>query len=206
MSYRLDQLPVNVFDVTLIAVLVGGLFAGRKHGMSQELMSVLKWLTVLVVCAFVYEPGGQFFKGFTTLFGLLSCYLVAYVGAAVVIVTLFAVVKRALGGKLIGSDAFGKSEYYLGMGSGLVRFACILLCVLAVLNARYYNPTEVKAMEKFQDDVYGSNFFPTLHSIQHVVFERSITGSWIKNNLSFLLIKPTPPENKDLHQKDADIP
>ncbi len=206
MSLRLDQLPINAFDLTLIIVVIAGLFVGRKHGMSQELINVFKWVTVLLVCAFVYQPGGQFFKGFTTMFGLLSCYLLAYVAAAGVIVLLFATVKRALGGKLLGSDVFGPAEYYLGMGSGMVRFLCILMVVLAMLNSRYYSPTEVKAMQKFQDDVYGSNFFPTLQTVQEVVFQKSVTGSWIKRNLSFLLITPTPPENTELHQKDANIP
>ena len=87
--------------------------------------------------------------------------MVAYIVAAAVIVGLFTLIKRAMGGKLLGSDIFGPTEYYLGMGSGMVRFLCILLCVLAVLNSRYYSPTEVKAMQKFQDDVYGSNVSPS---------------------------------------------
>ena len=61
-------------------------------------------------------------------------------------------------------------------------------------------------MEKYQDDLYGSNYFPTLHSLQATVFERSLTGSWIKENLSFLLIKPTEPEHKEIHQKDFAFP
>jgi hypothetical protein len=31
-------------------------------------------------------------------------------------------------------------------------------------------------------------------------------GPWIKDNLAFLLIKPTAPENKELHQKEAKLP
>jgi hypothetical protein len=203
---RLDQLPINAFDLTLVLVLLVGLLIGRKHGMSQELIGVLKWLAILVICAVVYEPGGQFVKGFTHVFGLLACYLMAYVGAAAVVMILFALLKRLLGGKLIGSDAFGRSEYYLGMGSGLVRASCILVFALALLNARYFSPTEIKAMERFQDDVYGSNFFPTLSTVQRTVFEKSISGSWIKQNLSFLLIKPTPPGETALHQKEAALP
>jgi len=203
---RLDQLPINAFDLMLIVVLLAGLLTGRKHGMSQELTSLLKWMAILVVCSLVYEPGGNYFKSFTGMFGLLTCYIVAYVVAAAVITALFAGIKRLSGGKLIGSDAFGPAEYYLGMGSGVMRFACILLCALALLNARYFNPTEVKAMQKYQEDMYGSDYFPTLQTVQSVVFEKSITGPWIKRNLSFLLIKPTPPENLALHQKDAEFP
>ncbi len=61
-------------------------------------------------------------------------------------------------------------------------------------------------MEDFQNDVYGANYFPTWHSAQEVVFERSLAGSWIKDNLSFLLITPTQPEDKQYHQKDAVLP
>src|SRR5437868_10477099 len=194
-----DKLPVNLFDLILVAVLVVGVLRGRKHGMSEELLSLLKWLAILVVCALVYEPVGKVFVGSFT---LLACYLMAYVAAALLILCIFAGVKRALGGKLLGSDIFGKAEYYLGMGSGLVRFSCMLLAALALLNARYFSPTEVKAMENFQNDVYGSNFFPTLHSVQSSVLERSLLGPWIKENLSFLLIKPTEPEDRKFKQKE----
>jgi hypothetical protein len=202
----LDQLPVNLFDLVVIFVLAAGIAKGRKHGMSEELLSLLTWLAILFGCAAIYEPGGQFVGEFTTMFGQLSCYLLAYVGGALLVMLVFAGIKRALGGKLLGSDIFGRSEYYLGMGAGLVRFSCVLLAGLALLNARYFNPIEVRAMEKFQDDVYGSNFFPTLQSLQSTVFDKSLTGPWIKANLGFLLIKPTGPDRRDIHQRDAIMP
>ncbi len=200
---NLGALPFNAFDVFLVVVLVLGVLHGRKRGMSGELLNLVKWLAILFVCALAYEPLGALFGQTTSLFSTLSCYLVAYVGAALVVVLLFAAVNRSLGGKLTGSDMFGGAEYYLGMGSGFVRFACILLTGLALLNARYFSPQEVKAEEAFQNDVYGSHYFPTLHTVQSVVFERSLTGPWIKENLSFLLIKPTESESKELHQKEA---
>jgi uncharacterized membrane protein required for colicin V production len=202
----LDQLPINFFDAVLIAVLLAGIAQGRKHGMSEELLSMIQWLIILFGCAVIYEPLGQIIGQFTNMFGRLSCYLVAYVGGALLVLLVFTAIKRSIGGKLLGSDIFGRSEYYLGMMSGLVRCTCILLAALALLNARYFSPTEVRAMEKFQDDVYGSNFFPTLHSLQSTVFDRSLTGPWIKENLGFLLIKPTEPEKRELHQKDAVLP
>jgi uncharacterized membrane protein required for colicin V production len=202
----LDQLPINFFDAVLIAVLLAGIARGRKHGMSEELLSMVQWLFILFGCAVIYEPLGQIIGQFTNMFGRLSCYLVAYVGGALLVLLVFTAIKRSMGGKLLGSDIFGRSEYYLGMMSGLVRCTCILLAALALLNARYFSPTEVRAMEKFQDDVYGSNFFPTLQSLQSTVFDKSLTGPWIKQNLGFLLIKPTEPEKWELHQKDAILP
>src|SRR4051812_4027445 len=114
----LDFLPFNAFDVILPIVLVIGIYRGRKHGMSGELMPLIKWLAIVFVCAVAYEPIGSLFGETTKLFSTLSCYLMAYVGVALVLVVLCALLKRALGGKLLGSDLFGKAEYYLGMASG----------------------------------------------------------------------------------------
>ncbi len=202
----LDQLPFNFFDALLVAVLFSGIARGRKHGMSEEFLSLIQWLAILIVCGVTYEQGGKLIERFAPMLGPLTCYLFAYVGGALLILLVFAAIKRSLGGKLLGSDIFGRSEYYLGMASGLVRWTCILLAGLALLNARYFSPMEVRANQKFQDDVYGSDFFPTLQSVQSTVFEKSLTGPWIKQNLGFLLIKPTEPDNSEFHQKDAPLP
>ena len=199
----LDALPFNAFDLLLVVILGAGIYVGRKEGMSGGLIPLLRWLCIVFICAAAYEPAGQFFNQSTNLFSGLSCYLLAYIGSAIIIVVCFIAIKRAIGGKLLGSDVFGGSEYYLGMGSGLIRFTCIILAFLALLNARLYSSTEIKAREKYVNDVYGKDYFPGLQILQSVVFEKSLTGPWIKENLSFLLIKPTAPEDKSLHQKEA---
>lgn len=201
----LDKLPINVFDFVVLAMVLLGLLRGRKHGMSEELMGLLTWLAVLAGCAFVYEPAGQWFAK-SSPFSLLASFLIVYIAAALLILGIFALFRHQIGGKFVGSDIFGRAEYYLGMGSGVVRVICMLLVFLAILNARYFSPMEVRAMEKFQDDLYGSNYFPTWHTAQSVVFEKSLSGSWIKEHLSFLLIKPTEPEDKQFHQKEANLP
>ncbi len=206
MNTTLDRLPINLFDLVLLVVLTAGIMRGRKHGMSEELIKLLEWLTILFGCAFLYEWGGEVFGEFTSLFSRLARYIMVYVVVALLIVGVFALVKRGLGGKLLGSDVFGRTEYYLGMASGMVRFACMLLVGLALLNARYFSPTEVRAMQKYTDDVYGSDFFPTLHSMQQVVFKDSLTGPWIKNNLEWLLIKPTEPDKSGFQQKEFVVP
>ncbi len=203
---NLDKLPFNGFDLVLVAVLVAGVLLGRKHGMSEELLGLIKWLTILFACATLYEPVADLFGQFTSQFSRLTCFLLAYAAVALVILVVFAGLKRALGGKLLGSDLFGGAEYYLGMFAGLVRFTCMLLVALALLNARYFSPEEVKAREAFQNDVYGSNFFPGLQAVQSMVFERSLTGPWIKEGLGLLLIKPTAPENKQFKQKEYQVP
>lgn len=201
----LNEMPFNVFDVALLGILIMGVLRGRKHGMSEELMNLVKWLAVVIACSLFYEPlGGMMAQ--STPFSLLSSYIFVYAGGAMLILAVFGMLKYYLGGKLVGSDIFGKSEYYLGMASGFVRFSCITLTFLALLNATYISQAQVQAMERFQNDMYGSNYFPTLHTAQEVVFEKSLTGGWIKDHLGFLLIKPTAPEDKSLHQKEAALP
>jgi uncharacterized membrane protein required for colicin V production len=199
----LDALPFNAFDLALVIILGVGIYQGRKEGMSQGLIPLFRWLCIVFICAVAYEPVGQFFNQSSNLFSSLACYLMAYVGTAIIVVLLFFGIKRALGGKLLGSDVFGSTEYYLGMGSGLIRYSCIIIALLAVLNARLYSTAEIKARERYVNDMYGKDYFPGLQILQSTVFEKSLTGPWIKDNLSFFLIKPTAPEDKSLHQKEA---
>ena len=202
---NLDQLPINWFDLTVVLMLVMGILRGRKHGMSEELLYLVQWLAIIFGAAAMYEPGGKLFAQ-STVFSLLFSYVFVYLAVAVVIKILFSLFKHGVGGKMIGSDIFGPTEYYLGMLAGMVRYACILIMFLSVLNARYFTPKEVKDMDYYQKDVYGSDFFPTIHSLQVQVFEKSLTGPAIKKYLDFFLIKPTVSEKKNLKRREFEFP
>ena len=84
------------------------------------------------------------------------------------------------------------------MPAGVIRFLCILVAFLAVINARQYSSKEIKDRENYQKEVYGSEFFPGLSTLQDDIFRRSFIGPRIRDYASFLLIKPTPPETKQL--------
>lgn len=198
----LSSLPFNWFDLVVLVVLIVGMQQGRKRGMSEELLPLLKWLALVVGCAFIYRPIGTMIAE-TPTFGLLAGYLMAYIGGALIIASIFALIKKAVGGdKLVGSDIFGRSEFYLGMLAGMLRFTLMLVAALALLNARAYSSAEVRADINYQNDVYGSTYFPKLYSVQAQVFDHSLAGPWIKQNLGPLLIASTPPSHKQLHQKE----
>ena len=55
-----DNLPFNWFDIAVALVLLVGMQRGRKRGMSEECLTMLNWVTLVVVCSFAYEPVGQF--------------------------------------------------------------------------------------------------------------------------------------------------
>jgi len=186
------NLPFNWFDLAVVLMLFIGYTRGKKHGMSQESLAVLKWVILVVVAAVAYEPLGLWLAP-TLGIGKLLAFILAYTLVAGVVAGLFVYLNRTLGEKLKGSDAFGKAEFYLAMPAGMLRFACVTLVLLALLNARLYSTAEVRAMSKYQNDNYGSSFFPTLSSVQDDVFLRSLVGSQVKQHLGFLLIKPTAP-------------
>ena len=102
----LDKLPINLFDLVLLVVLGTSLYRGRRAGMSGELISLLTWLSILFGCAIAYEPAGQFLAQNTGLFSMLGSYVIAYVGAGIVILLLFASLKRGLAGRLHGLEQF----------------------------------------------------------------------------------------------------
>jgi hypothetical protein len=77
------------------------------------------------------------------------------------------------------------------MPAGMLRFLCMLLAGLALLNAPLYTTEEIKAYKKYQMENFDSEFFSGFQSYQSDVLEKSISGHLIKQHLSFLLIRPT---------------
>lgn len=200
----MGNLPFNWFDVFVVAFLVAGAFRGRKRGMSQEVIPLVKWLTLAFVCGLCYLPiATEISNG--TVFGLFAASLTAYLGLALVIMIAFTLINRSLGGKVVGSDAFGRSEYYLGILSGMIRFACILIFGLALLNSRLYSQKELDDHRLYVQRNFDNDFFPTLFQVQDQVFKESLTGSTVAQNLNFLLIKPAYPDSKPLKRKEADF-
>ena len=133
-----------------------------------------------------------------TPFSLYFCYVAVYSLVIVLFIMLFSYVKPRLGDKICDSDIFGSLEFYLGMAAGAVRYACIILVLLSLLNARLYTPAEIKAENDFQERNFGSAFFPTVITCQSAIFDKSLTGTMARSHLSPLMIRPTHPEHKDI--------
>src|SRR5205809_7154206 len=101
------NLPFNLFDILLVVVLAAGLVHGRKHGVSLELPAMIKWLTLALICAFLYGPAGTLLSAAGD-FDLLPCYVAAYLALALMMFLLFSIVERRLMPRLAGSDFFGR--------------------------------------------------------------------------------------------------
>jgi len=194
--------PFNWFDVTVIVILGLGLFRGRKNGMSRELLPTLQWVALVLVCGLGYSVVAQLFRDATSLDQLTSDVL-GYLLLAFVVLLLTNIPKHKFADRLAVSNFFGASEFYLGMVSGIVRFACILLAALALLNAPFYTTSEIQAQREYDNKTYGGgmqgfsgNYIPTLQSVQEQVFEKSFVGPHIKDFISPLLINTVPKVQK----------
>jgi uncharacterized membrane protein required for colicin V production len=193
--------PVNWFDLLVVIVILLGINRGRKHGMSEEMMVMLQWLAIVFAGAFLYKPIGDYLAD-TSPMGHLFWYIAAYVALAIVTKIVFLVFKKATGGKLVGSSIFGGAEYYLGMVAGAIRFLCMLVVALALLNAPYYSVQQIAANTAYQNDMYGSNFFPGIAAVQQQIFKESLIGSLVQQRATFLLIAPTKQEHKGIKRRE----
>jgi len=186
---------VNWFDFGVVVLLLFGLFRGKRNGMSKELLPLLQWVAVVTLSAAGYRPLGRLFMrwgGMDWFWSLVTAYL----ALALVIVFIFSLLRRRFAESLAQSSVFRGGEYYLGMASGLVRYACVVLFVLALLNAPVYTPEEIAATEASDKQNLGGglfqgNYFPHLFEIQHKVFKESFLGPLIQQNLDRLLVVTT---------------
>jgi len=196
------SLPFNWIDLAIVAIIGVGVARGRKRGMSEELLDVIKWVVILFACSHLYEPLGGMLAT-SSVFSLLSCYLAVYMGVLLLIMLLFSAIRRQIGAKVVGSDFFGMGEYYLGMMAGGFRYICVILVVMAFLHARYYSPQELQAEVAQQEKDFGSTFFPTFGTFQESIFRGSFVGSQVQTYMGPLLIASTAPETKTLQKHES---
>ena len=200
-SWSLDKLTFGWFDVALILILAFGFWRGRKRGMSRELLPVFMWLGIVGAGAFGYQlladeliQTGYIRKIFGNSFQeRTAANLTAYLVIALVVWIIFTILKNLFKTKVEGANAFGSSEYYLGMFSGVVRYGCMVFFVLALLNAPFYSTADIAAQAAYNKrwlggGLYDGNFIPDLPTVQSSIFKNSILGPLIKGNLSLLLI------------------
>jgi len=205
-SLTLDNLPVNWFDGAVLGMLVIGFFRGRKNGMSKELLPMFKWLALVLVCGLCYQFPAQLLAN-TAGLSKSASYIWGYLVLALAVFLLFLALKQFFVYKLSGNNFFGGAEYYLGMFAGMVRYVCMLLAVLALLNAPFYSAADIAAHDAYVKRWYGGgmysgNFFPSLQNVQEQVFKKSFTGPYLKDYLGFLMVDTTDAGGKP-QQKSA---
>lgn len=197
----MKNLPVNYIDLIIVALLIVGIFRGRKRGMSEELLTFVQWLIIVIGGALLYQPGGVLLKQVAPL-SILVCNVLVYVLFAVLVKVLFSQIKKAVGEKILGSNFFGGTEYYLGMLAGMIRFACMILMAMALVNARLITQQERAEMARYQSRNFEGVSFPTFGSLQQSILFESFFGKQVKDHLNVLLIKSTAWQSTPLRRKN----
>jgi len=193
----LNRGAFDYFDIIAVVWLIIGMFRGRKRGMSQELLPTLQWLAIVALAGLFYRPfSAVILQNTGNVFDLLWSNIIAYVLIAAAVHLLFIAIKHWVGEKLVGSDFFGRAEYYLGMLSGLIRFACMLVVLCALMNSRVVSKAEMERTEKMQKQNFEDIRFPTYGSIQQAVLFQSFSGNLIEKNLHSVLIASTTPVDR----------
>ena len=184
----LSVLHINWFDLAVVVWLIIGVFRGRKHGMSQELLPLVQWIAVVVATSFLYLPLARLMVQRTGL-TLLPCALFSYVFIGCFVYGILGNLKKKLDDAFQEGDYFGGGEYYLGMTSGVIRFICILIAGLALLNSRIVTKAERDATLKMQQQNFESIRFPTFGEVQCAILLDSGTGNIVRAYLPHFLIQ-----------------
>jgi hypothetical protein len=206
-----QHLTLNWFDVALVLILAFGVWRGRKHGMSREALPTAMWLLAVIAGGFACVPLGEMLQKTGVLnhvFGVgynqrTMSRVVCYLLIGLIALTLNASLKKVFKEKVSGSNAFGDGEYYLGMISGMIRYACMVIFCLALLHAPFYSSAEIVANKAWNNRWFGGgeknfkgDFFPSIADIQQDVFKKSFLGAAINNGLEPLLIESVAPAKK----------
>jgi len=190
----------NYFDVFVIVWLLIGLLRGRKRGLSQELLPTLQWLGIVIVGGMFYwtlSPQVHQYAQLSALWSNIWAYLLIALGIHLIYLWF----KQMLATKLVEKDPFGRAEFYVGMMAGVVRFGCMLLAAMCLMNSRVVTATELAQTEKFQEAWFSDIRFPTYGEFQQDVLFKSFTGNLVESNLKSILIvsinSPAPAKKGD---------
>ena len=202
-----QNFSLNWFDVALGLIIAFGFWRGRKRGMSREFLPVFFWLTLVLAGSYGYEWVADqlvHYGVIKSVFGKAfnehtASYLTGYLLIALVVQIIFSILNRMFKAKLEGSNAFGGSEYYFGIAAGMIRYACMVIVALALLNAPIYSAADIAAAKAYNNKWFGGgmkdfsgDFIPSVQEVQASVFKESLMGPLIKDKLSLLLINAAP--------------
>jgi hypothetical protein len=176
--------------------------------MTQELLPLFQWIGIVVVGGLFYWQISMLIHPYTQ-FTTLWCNITAYLIIALGVHLFYLWLKQLFSEKLMEKDIFGRAEFYLGMMAGVVRFGCILLVGMALMNSRVETAAELAKTEQFQKDNFSDIRFPTYGEFQQDVLFKSFSGKWVQKNLQPVLIASisatAPPKTETIAQKSNKI-
>ncbi len=181
------------FDFVVVGFLIAGFFLGRKRGMSGELVGLLCGLIMVVLPGLYYQELSALCTKYLNV-NVPWANLLAYGAILFVVLTVFGVVKKKMGDKLVSGDLFGRSEYPLGAMAGVLRFACYAVVLFSLVYSRPTSREQAVANAKKaeEDKKQGNmNLSPNWSGIQVAIVIDSFFGANLAKNFEEdFLLKP----------------
>ncbi len=178
------------FDVLIAIVVISGLVYGYKQGISVELVPMLKWITIVVVCGTFYKELGSELARSVQIQPNLA-FVVVYLVMAGILMGIATAIKNAIGEKLVGAHVFGKAELPLGAIAGIIHFGCVIFVGLSLLSSAYVTEEELTGPPLPAESSLADHFSPA--NIQRGVFHQARSGQLLKGYLGQWLIAAQPP-------------
>lgn len=142
----MDRLAIhpNWFDWAALGWVLIGFVRGYQRGLSEEVLRILPWVLGILAAGFFHEKWGGELAGALGL-GSIWSQAVVYAGIVAGCLLVFHGLRKWIGEKPVESGAFGWAERPLGMLGGALRYACMVVVLLALLNAPAYTGSELDA-------------------------------------------------------------
>lgn len=182
------------FDLVFLVIVVSGLLYGRKRGLSVELVPLLHWVTLIIVCGTFSERLGAPIASLIEIQPNVA-FVFTYILLGVGVAYAFWHIKKTVAKGLPGSTCFGAAEFPLGAAAAAIRFGCILFVGLALMSAQYI-PEEDLA-EPVYSFLRTEDEGPQPADLHRGVFVRSWSGHWMKHSFGRWLIAAQPPVKYD---------
>lgn len=182
------------FDLITGVVVISGLLYGRKRGLTLELVPLLHWITLIIVCGTFYAYFGAPIARWIEI-QPNEAFVFVYLFLAVVVTYAFWTIKRTIAKGLPGSKCFGEAEFALGAIACAARFLCIQFACVSLVSAQYVAEEDLAEPSYFHLPEEGR--LPSPAAVQRGIFRRSKSGRWLKYHFGQWLIAAQPPVKYD---------
>jgi len=179
-------LRLNMFDAVLAGALGWGIYQGKEHGASTTHVSVVQWMLIGLAGGFAGNLLGSLM--FSILGSAYWGQLTGYLLWIFIVAAFFAFLNSKGKGEWKDADWFGRLEYPLGVLGCVLKYFCIILTIMSILNAKHYSAEDIRKDRAWQIEEFGSALFPTFTMLNNTVFNTSFCGPYVKKAFSWAIL------------------
>ena len=121
----------NWVDLIILGIFGISILLGIARGFVREAVSLITWVTAMVISYFYYEPVAALFTNINL---PLARYVLAFVLIALAILIIGGIIGHLIG-KLVNFTGFGVTDRMIGVLFGFARGIVIVSCLILMVEA-----------------------------------------------------------------------